>query len=319
MRTLLGRKARRDLRRQRAQAGAVAATVFLGIVLFVADLDASLNLSTSYASFYERTAMADVWITGGDTPAIADALAADPRVATVEDRVHADVPLRLAGRELYGRVDGATSGVNRLHLVAGRDLGPDDTRAVVLERHAADEFDLAVGDTVEVRLGDSWTPVPVVGVAASPEYLFPSRSRTDIFTLPSEFAVVFAPDELARRMAPDTPRQVVARFVDGTDTDAALADVRALADAHGAGEVYGLDEQPSNLALQSDVQGFASISVLFPLLFLSVAGMAAYVMLGRLVRRERHEIGTLYANGIDRRSIVRHYVTHGLVICVAGG
>ncbi len=319
VRTLLRHKARRDLGRQPAQVLAVAATVFLGIVLFVADLDASLDLSRSYDSFYERTAMADLWITGGDTVALVDELAADPRVAVVEDRVHADVPLRLAGRELLGRVEGATDAVVTRHLMAGRDLEPGDTDVVVLERHAADEFGLGPGDTVDVFVDGDWTPVTVVGVAASPEYLFPSRSRSDIFALPDEFAVVFAPDTLARRLAPDAERQIVARFVPGGDTAAVVAAHRDRAHALGAREVYGLDEQPSNLALQSDVEGFASISVLFPVLFLSVAGMAAYVMLGRLVRRERHEIGTLFANGIDRRSVVRHYMSHGLAICALGG
>ncbi len=48
VRSLLRRKVRRDLGRRRSQIIAVAGTVFLGVMLFTANLDASHNLGDSY-------------------------------------------------------------------------------------------------------------------------------------------------------------------------------------------------------------------------------------------------------------------------------
>jgi putative ABC transport system permease protein len=319
-RRILRRKLRRDLRRRRAQIIAVAGTIFLGMVLFTANLDASRNLGASYRETYERLATADVWIAGGPTEQLAAEIAATEMVAAVNTRTHADVPMRLDGRELVGRVIGGPDDgvveVNQLLITDGRDLRPDDAWVTVLEQHAADNFNLGAGDTVEIWDDDRWRSLEIVGVAASAEYLFPAKSRSEVFTVPDEFAVAFVPESVAAEVAADGPRQIVAR-VDGRDPEV-VADLLDRARAAGASEAYALADQPSNLALQADVAGFESLSYLFPILFLGAAGMATYVLLSRMIRQERTQIGMLVADGITSRTILRHYVGHALVVSLIG-
>ena len=319
-RLILRRKLRRDLRRRRPQIVAVAGTVFLGIVLFTANLDASRNLGASYRETYERLDTADVWATGGPVDELALTMASTAGVTAVETRTHADVPVRLDGREILARLIGGPDDgrieVNRLFVSEGRDLRPGDAAVVVLEQHAADHFGLGPGDQIELWDGSTWLVVDIVGVAASGEYLFPARSRTEVFTVPDEFAVVFVPETLARSVAPDGPRQVVARV---TDRDPeVVASLLARARSAGASEAYDLAGQPSNLALQADVEGFESLSYLFPVLFLGAAGMATFVLLSRLVRQERTQIGMLMADGLTRGTLLRHYMTHSVVVSLGG-
>ena len=66
-----------------------------------------------------------------------------------------------------------------------------------------------------------------------------------------------------------------------------------VAAANDAGDVMVRADQPSNAALQQDVDGFGQLAVLFPLLFLVAGALAAYVLLGRLVRTQRGQIGML--------------------------
>ena len=51
-------------------------------------------------------------------------------------------------------------------------------------------FGLEPGDTLAVATVDGWADVEVLGVAASPEYLWPAKSRQEILILPDEFGVV---------------------------------------------------------------------------------------------------------------------------------
>lgn len=297
----------------------MAGTVFLGIVLFVANLDASGNLSASYQRFYDDIDMADVWATGGDVDALAIQVSAEP-AATVDVRRRADVAARIAGRELVvsmlGTAEDGVDDVNRRFVTDGRDVTATDADSAVLETHAAEHFGIVPGDSIELWDGDRWRPVEVVGIAASGEYLFPARSHAEVFTVPDEFGVVFVPDALAGSIAPDATRQLMAR-VEGRDV-ALTSRLLDLAVANGAADVYGLDDQPSNLALQSDVKGFESMSYLFPVLFLGAAGMATFVLLSRLVRQERTQIGMLLADGVATRTILRHYATHAVVITLMG-
>ncbi|MFQ5556218.1 MAG: ABC transporter permease [Acidimicrobiales bacterium] len=317
---ILRRKTVRDLRRRRPQIAAVAATVAIGILLFSANLDAARNLAASYREHYDRVDFADVWITGGPIGELAPRLATDERVTGLEVRTLADVPVRIGEHELLGRIVGQPTDhrpeVNRLLIEKGRDLSEADTDAVVLEQHAAAEFDLEPGDRLELLAAGRWRSVEIVGVGSSAEYLFPARSRREVFTVPDEFAVVFGPESLAAEIAPDGPVQVVLTVQGG---DPAVADeLVGGARRAGATEAYTRAEQPSNWGLQSDVQGFEQLSFLFPVLFLSVAGMAVYVLLGRLVRLERTQIGMLVANGVTPGAVARHYVDHALVAAMLG-
>jgi len=316
---LLRRKMRRDLRRRRSQIIAVAGTVFLGVVLFTANIDSAHNLDASYKALYDRLDTADVWASG-QVDQVAEAIKGMDAVTAVDIRTRADLPVRLRDRRLVATVIGGpedgTPDTNRLLITKGRDLTASDTDAVVLEQHAADNFGLGPGDTVEIWQVDHWRMLSIVGVAASGEYLFPARSATEVFTVPDEFAVVFVPDSLIRDLAPNGVRQLAAR-VDERDP-ALVAEVLDAANKAGATGSYDLARQPSNQALQSDVQGFASMSYLFPVLFLGAAGMATFVLLSRLVRQDRTQIGMMVADGVETSTILRHYVTHALVASLAG-
>jgi len=293
--------------------------VFLGVVLFTANIDAAHNLDSSYKSLYDRLDTADVWASG-PVEQIAKAVDKMPGVTAVDIRTRADVPVRLAGRDLIATVIGGpedgVANTNRLLVTSGRNLTDTDTDAVVLEQHAADHFHLGPGDTLEIWQVDHWRTVRIVGVAASGEYLFPARSRTEVFTVPNDFAVVFVPNSMAREIAPHGGRRLAVR-IDGRDPRQVAA-VLAAAKAAGATGAYDLAHQPSNLALQSDVQGFASMSYLFPVLFLGAAGMATFVLLNRLVRQERTQIGMMVADGVETSTIMWHYVAHALIASLAG-
>ena len=62
--SLLRRKARRDIGRQKWQFVAVLVTVVLGVALFAGSYNAYLNLGRSLDGSYERLAMADATVIG---------------------------------------------------------------------------------------------------------------------------------------------------------------------------------------------------------------------------------------------------------------
>jgi putative ABC transport system permease protein len=316
--SLLGRKLWRDLRRHGAQTAAIMVTVVIGVALFGATSDAYRNLDDSYRALYEDLRFADLTVTGGPVQAIARQATAAGGLASI--RTVADVPLEVHGSKLIGRVVGMpTDGqpaVDRVLLLSGSPLTSGATTGVLAEQHMASSFDLGEGDAVRILGPDGWIDADVRGVAASPEYLWPARSRQEILVPPGSFGVLFVPEALANRLAPvGTPKEVAVYGV-----DAAIVDQLARsATAGGALATVTRDEQPSNAALQEDVSGFGELAVLFPILFLAAAAMAAFVLLGRLVRTQRGEIGMLSANGVARGTIFRAYLRYGVLVGLVGG
>lgn len=321
--SVLNTKLRRDLGRSKGQFIAIAITIFLGITLFGGSFDAYRSLEASYRQLYDDLDFADLWVVGGDVSDFAEQAAADPEVTAVEIRHQADAGIRpVPGRSLYGRLVGIPLGsepaVNRLLLQAGTPLESPD--AVLVEHHMADNFDLGVGDTIEIAASTGeWKTFTIGGVVASAEYLWPAPSRQQLFVTPDDFGVVFLADDVVGELAgPGAGSQAVVRYTPDADTPTVDDRLTDKALNLGATDTYTRAEQPSNSALQEDVRGFGELAFMFPVLFLTAAGLGAWVMLTRLVMTQLPVIGTLMANGMRRRSIFRHYLSYGVVVGLSG-
>lgn len=280
-RSALQKKALRDLRRRLPQVAAIGATVMLGVLLFVASYDSFRNVQASYDRTYVRTHFADWTVTGGDPEAIAAAVRGAAGVEAVATRTQADQPMRIGDTKLVGRVVGMPAGgeINQIDLVAGQL--PDFTHPgqAVVERHTADTFGLAAGRRVQVFDGTAWHDVTISGVAESPEYLWPARNRQDVLGDPHAFAVLFAPEPLARALSARTrPNQILVEMsgvATQSDRDRVFQRLRGA----GAADVQDRGDQPSNASLRQNFNGFRAMAIGFPAMFLSAAAIAEYVLI----------------------------------------
>jgi putative ABC transport system permease protein len=314
----LHKKAFRDLRRRLPQAAAIGVTVMLGVLLFIASYDSFRNVQASYDRTYARTHFADLTVNSDDSATIAAAAANTAGVRRVVTRTQADRPMLIKGTKLVGRVIGMPSpighGINDIDLTGGRAPDPKRDDQVLVESHTDKTFGLTEGQHLQVFDGTRWRDVTIAGVARSPEYLWPARNRQDILGDPHAFAVLFAAEPLARSLsARTTPNQVLIEMVDGSKPSDRNAVAGALRSA-GAVDIEDRSDQPSDGALRENFHGFSVMAIGFPVMFLSAAAIAGYVLITRLVHTERPVIGTLLALGARRRAVVGHYVWHGTLI-----
>jgi len=315
----LRRKLLRDVRRHRAQFIAIAVTMFLGVTIFSATYDSFRNLQASYAATATDYHFANLTVSGGDVFAFADAAKGANGVEEVEIRATSDIPLRVEDTKLLGRAVSLPGGdqptVNQLELLDG--AFPDADDAVLVEQHMADHFGLRPGMSLDVLAGGEWKTVEVAGSVASPEYIWPARSRQELLTTPDNFGVIFVTDGFAATAGVE-PNEV-ALYYQGGEEDAALTEsLTATARQLGATAAYTRADQPSNAALEEDVRGFEEMALFFPVLFLTAAAMASYVMISRLVHTQRPHIGVMLANGFTRRQVLVHYLGYGFVPGLVG-
>jgi len=171
--TVLSRKVRRDLARQRWQYLSVAVTVFLGVALFAASFDAFLNLESSYQHTYDRLTFADLTIAGGESEELAEQVETYDGVAAVTTRRQGDIGIRVDGRHsLLGRVvelpESGQPLVNQVDVLAGSWPAPGTGPAVLVERHMSDHFDLEPGSTLELSTAGSWRSRDTGSPSATP-------------------------------------------------------------------------------------------------------------------------------------------------------
>ncbi|MCK4222630.1 MAG: ABC transporter permease, partial [Dehalococcoidia bacterium] len=78
------------------------------------------------------------------------------------------------------------------------------------------------------------------------------------------------------------------------------------------------EDQMSHQMLKSDLDGFQQMAVMFPMLFLSLAALAIYVLLNRLVESQRVQIGLMRALGYSKLHVLGHFIGFALVVGVLG-
>ena len=321
-------KLRRDIAASRWQFLAVSVVIALGVALFIGAYGSYQNLRSSYDRTYNELLMADLWLEAADAPVeIVDRVAAVDGVAAVEGRLVQELPVVLpeAGRErMLGRFVALPAerraAVNDVKVTEGDYFSPRSAEPqVLLERSFADYHGVQPGDVLRVIVPNG-APAEfgVAGVAASPEYLWVAKSERDLFTLPSTFGIVFVPyDALATLLGREGRiNEVTVRLDDGIDESTVRPEIEALLTPYGLGHVTDREHQLSNRLLQLDLDGFKSLALVFPILFLAVSALAVYTLLNRMVQTQRPHIGLMRAIGYSRRQVLVHYLVYGLVIGV---
>ena len=306
---------------QRWQFLAVGATVVIGVMMFAATYDPYLNLTASYQQTYDRLAFADMTVTGGDED-LPEILSGIAGVETITVRHTADLPITIGLDTLRGRLIGmpvnAQPDVNRVDVEPGSYLTNESDFEALAEVHVARTFDLDVDDSFTVVAGPG-QEFTIAGVAASAEYIWPAPSTQEVFSDPEQFGVFFVDESFVSQLPPSvSAREILVLYGDDAVTEDVDAAVHEAATDAEATSILTQADQPSNSTLQLDVEGFGQIAIAFPILFLTAAGMAVYVLLTRIVSSQRSIIGTLRASGMSARDIRRHYLSFGLWVGTVG-
>jgi putative ABC transport system permease protein len=324
-------KTLRDLRASLAQSVALVVIVMLGVASYVASVAAFRDLATSYQSTYDRLHFADVTFSVQAAPeSAADDLRRLEGIQTVEARLVTDTGLELPGTgggtqepiraRLIGVPPAAHPAVDDILLLRGDYFPAGATDAVILESHFADYYHLGPGDTVTPILGGRGVTLRASGVAASPEYLVVSPSKQEIFPSVRSFGVFFLPQpELQSLLGmKGTVNNFAVLLTPGADQASAVHAAQEALSPYGLLETTLQKDQPSNAALNADLEGFREMAYLMPFVILIVAAVSVYVMLGRQVRAQAPQIGLMKAIGYTNAVVLWHYLLYALVIGVLG-
>lgn len=215
--------------------------------------------------------------------------------------------------------------VNLNDIPDGRDLRADDE--ILLLKRFADYHGLRPGDTVTVWINGEKHRFTVAGLAFNPEYLVSGSSRESPFPAPSAFGVGWLRyGALAEILGADgLVNDVVISLGVASAVDSSALRARVKAELEQTLErqenliLREREETASGGVVQANINGNFQIMAMFSGLFLVVALVVTFILLGQFVGSERQRIGTLRALGVSRPELVAHYLTFGLLVGLSGG
>jgi putative ABC transport system permease protein len=323
----LDRKLLRDLGKMKGQVFAVSLVMACGLAMMIMTRSLIMTLETTRAAYYQTNAMADIFGSLKRAPlAVAEQLTTLPGVATVEARVAVDVTLDLPGlsEPATGHIislpeDGGPQKLNRLFLRSGRFPRSDERREVVLGESFANENRLRPGDSLVAVINGRRETLEICGIGLSPEYVFEARAGE---TLPNHklFSVIWM-NYRALAVAYDLDgafNDVVIDLAPGAAPEPVIEAMDRILAPYGARGAFTRKEQPSAQRLDDELRVLTSLSVAYPLVFLSVAAFMVNAVLARIVRLQREQIAQLKALGYSSRQVGVHYLKFVLVIGTLG-
>jgi putative ABC transport system permease protein len=342
----LNRKLWRDLRRMKGQAVAVALVMACGLAMMIMARSLIFSLESTRREYYEANRFADVFVQLKRAPnSVAEQVAAIPGVAAVQPGVAVQVTLDIAGLDepasglVRSLPETGPPELNRLFLRAGRNLGPGSRGEVLVSEAFAEANNLHPDDTIGMLLNGKRQQLRIAGIVLSPEIIFESRpgaalpdNRTyGTFWMPyKELARAFDMDGafnfLSLTFAPPNAAALGTlsghRPQGGSSSSFVEREVIAALDRlltpYGGRGAYGRADHPSHIRVSDEIRVLETISVGFPLVFLSVAAFMTNAVLARLLNLQREQIAILKAFGFANRQIVLHYLKFAFVM-VAGG
>lgn len=318
----------RDIRFSPWLFAGVLLMVACGIALWDATYLSYLNLGKSYELSYKRLHMADFTVDTQSAPEqVVDRVLRIPGVMQAEGRYIEDLeveqkyidPQRITGR-IISIPDRKLPGVNQLVLIRGKMPSAGDKRELLMESGFAKRNNYQPGDFIYPVVGGEEVRFRVAGIIKSPEYIVVFRSRDQPMPNPKHFCVMFMRKEMVDRLLGSSGaiNQVQVTIKPGARRETVMKTVRNLLSPYNADEPLPMEKQACYERLASDLKAIRNLAIFFPILFLGIASLSVYNLLGRMVHAQRPQIGFMRSVGYGRADVLHHYMGFAVLIGVLG-
>ncbi|MGE5648649.1 MAG: ABC transporter permease [Bacillota bacterium] len=315
----------RDLWRMRGQALAIALVAMCGIATFVTMRGGYEALLAAQAAYYEHYRFADVFVNVKRAPlSLLDRVRAIPGVNEVDGRVVFDASLDVPGLDepatgrLVSLPPKPDTGLNRVHLRAGRLPQAEGRREVLVSEAFAQANSLKPGDSLAAIINGRKERLRIVGIAISPEYVaeingnsFPDNRRFGVMWMTrDELAAALdmrdAFNDLCVTLAPHASEK---RVIEQLDT---------LLGAYGSLGAYGREDHVSHHFLANELASNKVSSSIIPAIFLGVAAFLIHNVLLRITALQRAQIALLKSFGYGSAAVGAHYLKFALLTVMTG-
>lgn len=315
-------KLMRDLWRMRGQALAIALVLGAASATFVMSVGVHRSLTETRDSYYARNNFADVFAEMTRAPQSVVARVAEiPGVQRAEGSIlqYATLDFPERGepvRALISSVDERDRNViDRVTLRKGRLPREGEPGEVVADEAFAKANDLGLGDSIAVLIYGTSQKLTIVGIGLAPNYIYalppgdliPDNTRFGIFWMGRE-----ALEAATERTKAINALSITLRR--GASKPDVIRRVDLLLDPYGGTGAYSREDHISHAFLDSELKQLEAMTTVIPPVFLVVATFLVYIVLGRMIRTERSQIGLFKAFGYSDLAIGWHYLKFALAI-----
>lgn len=313
---MLFRKMLRDMSRHKTQFLSIFIMAFLAVYIYSGVGGEWLGLRKSADNYYDKTNLADVFLYGsGFSEEDSEAVRNTDHVTAVERRLEIDASAKLDGTPNITLFFVEKNEISSLYLVEGKNFDLNDTEGIWIDKRFADARELSVGDTMEAVYNGFTIEKEIRGLIYSGEYVFDSggsEMTPDFYT--HGYAV------LSYKAFPSYDLPVYnTLLVTADESDITRLEENIDHALSGGYSVFLTQENHASVnTFNSEILQHKMMGDIFPVVFFLIALLTMLTTMTRIVTNQRTQIGTLKALGFKKGKIMRHYISYGFWLSLAG-
>jgi putative ABC transport system permease protein len=210
--------------------------------------------------------------------------------------------------------------LNDIILLEGRYFSEGKQNEVILSQRFAQENGLRIGDSIQASIDNKKHSLRIVGTGLSPEYVYMIRSVQELVPNFERFGILWVPQDFAETALDmnEACNNIIGTVEDPEQLDAILDSAEDVLDPYGVFAKLKRENQISNRFISDEIKGLEVMAKIIPGLFQGIAALILLVLLNRMVRKERTEIGLLKAYGHSNLAVAFYYVKYALVVSLTG-
>ncbi|MCX7694875.1 MAG: FtsX-like permease family protein [Caloramator sp.] len=196
-----------------------------------------------------------------------------------------------------------TGEINKPLIIEGRMIKEGE---IALNPAYAKANNIKIGDVINLE-GYEYS---VSGFVSIPDYIYPTKSLTDLMADPTKFGVAIVSSK-------DIKKYSGLNYFYSIKGD--ISNAKEYIDKEY--KILMWQDIKDNLRFtlaKKKIEQLPQLAVKIPLLFLSLTFILLFVLLKRIIKLEIKEIGTLYALGYTKSEIQRHYLFYPIIISLLG-
>lgn len=326
---ILSKKIWRYIVRNLGQFLAAAAVVMGGIIVYVSMSSAYFNLGQAREDFYRENRFADYYFHLVKAPeGVIKQIAMLDGVKSADGRIQRDLSVIKENNErATARVVSYNlpmeEGLNQLTIVQGRsfeeNMGSEPTE-VVLDPKYLNANNLGWGDEITVIVEGKETFLTVVGAAISPEFIYAMKDNADILPDPLKFGLFMVENHQAQQILNMSGQinQVIIELDPGADQGAVISAIKDVLRPYGLLASYPRSDQLSDAMLEAELDQLRGVTTVLPVIFLAIAAAIQFVILRRMIKSQRAQIGLMKGTGYHNFQIILHYTFYALAVSMTG-
>ena len=299
----LRKKLFRTIREKKAQFFSAWVLIVISSIVFYSFTVAGANLIDNLHIFYNENKVEDAQFMTQVPLKDIEGLENETG-AEIEKRYASDIPF---GSEGTLRVLDATEDVNLYSIVEGERLS--SSQDILVDKGFAKAHDISIGENVQLE-GKTFH---VSGYMAIPDYIYPLKEESGFLKNPDSFGVAVVKQDVLEKW--ERHQVYYSVRYSGESRDELKAQLNQTNQI-----IKWTDKKDNNRIsfIKGDIAGVKKMGEFLPIGILLISMVIILILLWRLMKKEYVQIGTLYALGIRKGEIIRHYLSYAGLLAVSG-